>query len=375
MIVKKIRLKNYRGYDELELGFDQGINILSGDNAQGKTNLLEAVYYCCAGRSHRTTKDKECIYLGREEALIKIVYEKSGGREEQIEIHLKQNGKKQLAINGYPARRINDLFGRFHVVLFSPEDLSLIKRGPAERRKFIDMEICQVDPVYLYDLQQYYKVLRQRNQLLKDASKNHTYPTYAEKIRAVKETLFAWDAQLVSYGVKVMKRREEFVRKLQDYTARIHRTISHETEEMKLIYQNSVPMDEASFQEILEKEIEQDLRNGMTTSGPQHDDLMILINETDVRRYGSQGQQRTAALSLKLSELSMMKEEIGEAPVLLLDDVMSELDENRQKQLAEYVKDHQTILTCTGVEDSIRLLPVGAHFHVKNGTITEAVNE
>ena len=375
MFVKKIRLKNYRGYDELELGFDKGINILSGDNAQGKTNLLEAVYYCSSGRSHRTTKDKECIYLGREEALIKIVFERSAGREEQIEIHLKQNGKKSLAINGYPARRINDLFGRLHVVLFSPEDLSLIKRGPAERRKFIDMEICQVDPVYLYDLQQYYKVLRQRNQLLKDASKDRNYPTYTEKLNAVKETLFAWDAQLVSYGVKVMKRRESFVSHLQEYTSKIHRTISHETEEMKLSYLNSVPMEEDQFLEILEKDIEQDLRYGMTSSGPQHDDLIILINGTDIRKYGSQGQQRTAALSLKLSELSMMREEIGESPVLLLDDVMSELDENRQKQLAEYVKDHQTIMTCTGVEDSIRLLPVGAHFHVKAGKVTGVVDE
>lgn len=374
MFVKNIRLKNYRGYDELELSFDKGINILSGDNAQGKTNLLEAVYYCCAGRSHRTTKDKECIYLGREEALVKILFETAAGKEEQIEIHLKQTGKKSLAINGYPARRINDLFGRFHVVLFSPEDLSLIKRGPAERRKFIDMEICQVDPVYLYDLQQYYKVLRQRNQLLKDASRSRNFATYAEKIEFVRETLFAWDAQLCDYGVRVMKRRAAFVEKLKSYTAHIHQTISHGTEEMDLGYQNSVPMEISAFQLILEKELEQDLRTG-TTSGPQHDDLLILINGTDVRRYGSQGQQRTAALSLKLSELQMMKEEIGESPVLLLDDVMSELDENRQKQLTEYVRENQTILTCTGVEDSIRSLPVGAHFHVKAGRISEVVSE
>ena len=375
MFVKKIRLKNYRIYDELELSFDRGINILSGDNAQGKTNLLEAVYYCCAGRSHRTTKDKECIYLGREEALVKILYETASGKEEQIEIHLKQNGKKSLAINGYPARRINDLFGRFHVVLFSPEDLSLIKRGPAERRKFIDMEICQVDPVYVYDLQQYYKVLRQRNQLLKDSSKNRSYVTFGEKLQSVKETLFAWDAQLVHYGVRVMRRRAAFVEKLMEYTAHIHETISHGTEKMLLQYENAVPMDEAQFQEILEKDLEQDLRYGTTSSGPQHDDLVILINGTDVRKFGSQGQQRTAALSLKLSELQMMKEEIGEAPVLLLDDVMSELDESRQKQLAEYVRENQTILTCTGVEDSIRSLPVGAHFHVRAGVISEVENE
>ena len=349
MFVKKIRLKNYRIYDELELSFDRGINILSGDNAQGKTNLLEAVYYCCAGRSHRTTKDKECIYLGREEALVKILYETASGKEEQIEIHLKQNGKKSLAINGYPAR--------------------------AERRKFIDMEICQVDPVYVYDLQQYYKVLRQRNQLLKDSSKNRSYATFGEKLQSVKETLFAWDAQLVHYGVRVMRRRAAFVEKLMEYTAHIHETISHGTEKMLLQYENAVPMDEAQFQEILEKDLEQDLRYGTTSSGPQHDDLVILINGTDVRKFGSQGQQRTAALSLKLSELQMMKEEIGEAPVLLLDDVMSELDESRQKQLAEYVRENQTILTCTGVEDSIRSLPVGAHFHVRAGVISEVENE
>ena len=275
MFVKNIRLKNYRGYDELELSFDKGINILSGDNAQGKTNLLEAVYYCCAGRSHRTTKDKECIYLGREEALVKILFETAAGKEEQIEIHLKQTGKKSLAINGYPARRINDLFGRFHVVLFSPEDLSLIKRGPAERRKFIDMEICQVDPVYLYDLQQYYKVLRQRNQLLKDSSRSRNFATYGEKVEFVRETLFAWDAQLCDYGVRVMRLRAAFVEKLKGYTAHIHQTISHGTEEMDLGYQNSVPMEISAFQLILEKELEQDLRTGTTTSGPQHDDLLI----------------------------------------------------------------------------------------------------
>ena len=357
MYVKRLMLKNFRCYEDLDVELSPNINIIYGKNAQGKTNLLEAVYYCATGRSHRTSYDKECIRYDQEEAMIKIWFEKY--KEEQIEIHLRKNGRKSIALNGYAARKINELFGCFHVVVFSPEDLSLIKSGPARRRKFMDMEICQVDPVYLHDLQQYCKVLRQRNQLLKEISR---FP-------AKKETIFAWDEQLVHYGLKVMQRRAHFVERLQGHTGRIHASITHGEEALKILYENAVPIDRDAFQRQLEKDLTRDVRYGSTTAGPHHDDLALYTDGADVRVYGSQGQQRTTALSLKLAELEMMKEEIGHSPVLLLDDVMSELDQDRQLHLARYIQENQTILTCTGIEDSIRRLPAGKMFEVQKGKI------
>lgn len=357
MYVKRLMLKNFRCYEDLDVELSPHINIVYGKNAQGKTNLLESVYYCATGRSHRTSYDKECIRYEQDEAMIKIWYEKY--RQDQIEIHLRKNGRKSVAINGYPAQKINELFGCFHVVVFSPEDLSLIKSGPAKRRKFMDMEICQVDPVYLHDLQQYCKVLRQRNQLLKEISKNPSK----------KETIFAWDTQLIHYGVKVMKRREQFVKQLESFTGPIHDSITHGEENLKILYENAVPADESLFQRALENNLARDIRYGTTASGPHHDDLALYVDQADVRVYGSQGQQRTTALSMKLAELEMMKKEIGYSPVLLLDDVMSELDRERQLHLAQYIQQNQTIITCTGIEDSIQRLPAGKMFEVHKGRI------
>lgn len=359
MYVKRLMVKNFRCYEDLDVELSPNINIVYGKNAQGKTNLLEAVYYCATGRSHRTSYDKECIRYDQSEAMIKIWYEKY--KQDQIEIHLRKNGRKSVAINGYPAQKINELFGCFHVVVFSPEDLSLIKNGPARRRKFMDMEICQVDPIYLHDLQQYCKVLRQRNQLLKEIAKNPSK----------KETIFAWDTQLAQYGIKVMKRRAQFVSQLETFTGQIHASITHGEEKLKILYENAVPMDVNMFQRMLEKDLARDIRYGTTASGPHHDDLALYVDKADVRVYGSQGQQRTTALSMKLAELEMMKEEIGHSPVLLLDDVMSELDKDRQLHLAKYIQENQTIITCTGIEDSIRHLPAGKMFEVQKGKIIQ----
>lgn len=359
MYVKRLMVKNFRCYEDLDVELSPNINIVYGKNAQGKTNLLEAVYYCATGRSHRTSYDKECIRYDQSEAMIKIWYEKY--KQDQIEIHLRKNGRKSVAINGYPAQKINELFGCFHVVVFSPEDLSLIKNGPARRRKFMDMEICQVDPIYLHDLQQYCKVLRQRNQLLKEIAKNP----------GKKETIFAWDTQLVQYGIKVMQRRAQFVSHLETFTGQIHESITHGEEKLKILYENAVPMDANMFQRMLEKDLARDIRYGTTASGPHHDDLALYVDKADVRVYGSQGQQRTTALSMKLAELEMMKEEIGHSPVLLLDDVMSELDQDRQLHLAKYIQENQTIITCTGIEDSIRHLPAGKMFEVQKGKIIQ----
>lgn len=360
MIVTKIMLHGFRNYESLELSLAPGINIFYGSNAQGKTNLLEAVYFCATGRSHRTSNDKECIKNGQEEAYIRLFYDVKG-KKEQIELHLRRNGRKSAAVNGYPIQKINELFGRFHVVVFSPEDLYLVKGMPQKRRKFTDMEISQFDPVYLYDLQQYYKVVRQRNILLKNASS----PTEA------RETLFAWDKQLSHYGVRIMNRRRAFIEELQQYAGEIHHQISGGKEKVEILYESSAPFEEKEFQRELSRGFIRDLKTGTTGMGPQHDDLVFRVNGVDIRVYGSQGQQRTMALSLKLAEMKMMKDHLGDDPVLLLDDVMSELDEQRQKQLAAYIEDRQTIITCTGVEDSIRQLNAEKMFHVEQGTIKE----
>lgn len=363
MYVKSLLLRNFRNYEDLSLHLSDGINIFYGDNAQGKTNLLEGVYCCATGRSHRTTNEKECIRSNDHEALVSIVYDVRG-KEETIEIIFRKNGRKSIRINNYPVKKISELIGRLRVVVFSPEDLSLIKNGPMLRRKFMDMELSQVDAVYLHDLQQYYHVLRQRNQLLKNE----------KDLSVIKDTMFAWDRQMVYYGIRIMKKREAFVKKLESYTSVIHKELTKDAkngEVMRIEYVPQAPMDEEEYMNMLERHFERDFRTGTTGDGPQHDDMTLYINDADVRVYGSQGQQRTTALSLKLAELKMMKDETGDAPVLLLDDVMSELDKQRQMQLAAYIHDHQTILTCTGVEDSIRSLSVSGLFYVMNGTVTE----
>jgi len=357
MVVKQLTLKQFRNYESERIELTPGINIFYGDNAQGKTNLLEGICYCATGKSHRTANDKESIRHGAEEAMIGIVYEVRG-KEEKIEIRLKKSGHKTILINGFPSKR-SELIGRFHVVVFSPEDLSLVKNGPQFRRRFMDMELSQVDAVYLHDLQQYYHVLRQRNQLLKSG----------EAPQTVRETIFAWDQQLVYYGLRIMEKREAFVQKLESATAQIHQSITKQQEMLTIRYDHATPMEQGAYAEKLEAQLEKDLRFGTTGLGPQHDDMTLFLNGTEVRTFGSQGQQRTAALSMKLAEMQMMREELGDEPVLLLDDVMSELDVNRQKQLASYIRKNQTILTCTGIEDSLRDLQAEGMFHVCGGSV------
>lgn len=358
MHVDKLLLKNYRNFEQLDLDLTPHVNIFYGQNAQGKTNLLESIYFCATGRSHRTSYDRECITHDQNEAYIKIIYTRH--KQDTVEIHLRKNGRKSIAVNNYPVKRIDDLFGCFTVVIFSPEDLSLIKNGPQKRRRFMDMEICQVDPVYLHDLQKYHKVLRQRNQLLKTL--NPVQFSYEEQ-------LLPWDMQLVDYGVKVIKKREAFIEKLSQHTAHIHDRISNGTEVLELAYEKDTGDNAEEFLQVLKKQASKDIRYGSTASGPHKDDIAMAIDGQDVRVYGSQGQQRTTALSMKLAELELMEAEIGTPPVLLLDDVMSELDRERQLHMIQYIERCQTILTCTGVEDSIRNLPAGGMFEVSKGHV------
>ena len=362
MKIIQIVLRNFRNYKELEWNLEPGVNVLMGANAQGKTNLLEAIGYCSTGRSHRTSYDKECIQIGENDAFIRIVYSgdgRSADRKNMVEMHLRRNGAKSAALNRVPVQKINDLFGCIQTVLFSPEDLSLIKEGPAKRRRFMDMEICQVDKVYLHALQQYHILLKQRNQLLKDSFRQEE----------ARELISVYDEQFASFACRLIRRRREFVEKLAGWAPGICAQISGDQEKIEFFYEMNVSEDEELILKKLKEHLEQDLRTGTTTAGPHRDDIGIRMNGMDVRTYGSQGQKRTAALSMKLAEMEMMKEETGQSPILLLDDVMSELDENRQRYLVESIEKYQTIITCTGVEDSIRKMKQARIFKVVLGSI------
>ena len=357
MIVKSLELMNFRNYERLSIDFDPSTNIIYGDNAQGKTNILEAICVSGTSRSHRGSRDKEMIRFGEQEAHIRTIVEKDSS-EYRIDIHLKNNHSKGIAINKVPIKKSSDLFGILNIIFFSPEDLAIIKSGPEKRRRFIDMELCQIDRVYLYNLTEYNKTLNQRNKLLKDIAFN----------KKLLDTLPVWDDKLAEYGSKIIKRRAEFVETIAPLVSELHRKISSDREEVKLSYEKNVSAE--GMREALDFAYDNDIRLGSTTKGPHRDDLRFDLGGVDLRKFGSQGQQRTAALSLKLSEVNMMEKETGEKPVLLLDDVLSELDSKRQKDLLESLSDTQTLITCTGLDDFVRnRYQVNRIFEVKNGVV------
>lgn len=358
MIIESIELKNYRNYEKLHMDFSSGTNILYGDNAQGKTNVLEAVYVCSTTKSHRGSKDKEIIRFDEEEAHIKLNVRKSNVPY-RIDMHLKKNKPKGIAINKIPIKKASELFGIVNVVFFSPEDLNIIKNGPSERRRFLDLELCQLDKLYVHSLVQYNRVLLQRNKLLKELNFRPEY----------KETLEVWDIQLLMYGKEIIRCREDFVGKLNGMVRKTHNQISGGREALVLAYEPNVSV--SQFAEKLCFNREMDIRLGTTTTGPHRDDISFLVDGIDIRKFGSQGQQRTAALSLKLSEIELVKQLVRDYPVLLLDDVLSELDGGRQEQLLAGIKDIQTMITCTGVEDFINhRFPIDKIYKVMNGKVT-----
>lgn len=359
MTIKTIELKNYRNYEKLQLGFSDGTNILYGDNAQGKTNILEAVYVAGTSKSHRGSKDKELIRFGEQEAHIRIIVVRNE-HEYQIDMHLKEHKAKGIAINRVPIRKAAELFGILNIVFFSPEDLHIIKNGPSERRRFLDMELCQLDKIYLSDLTSYNKVLGQRNKLLKDM-------IFKPELE---ETLSVWNMQLVQYGSRIIERRERFIEELSTIVHEIHHKISGEKEELKLLYEPSVRVEE--YEKELMRNYEKDLKYCQTSVGPHRDDLLFRIGEVDLRRFGSQGQQRTSALSLKLSEIQLVKQSIHDTPILLLDDVLSELDSNRQNYLLNSIGDIQTIITCTGLDEFVKnRFQIDRVFEVVSGNVTQ----
>lgn len=359
MIIKSLKLKNFRNYSYMQLDFDSAVNIFYGDNAQGKTNILEAAYVSGTTKSHRGTKDRDMIQFGNDEAHIETIVEKNGV-DFEIDMHLKKNHAKGIAINKIPIKKASELFGIINFVFFSPEDLNIIKNGPSERRRFIDMELSQIDKLYLSYLGNYNKVLNQRNHLLKDMY-------YNPELSA---TLPVWDEQLVKYGRFIIQRRNKFIYELNKKVSYIHYNLTGGKENLNLKYEPNT--NEEDFESLILKNRERDIRLKNTNVGPHRDDICFNVQDIDIRKFGSQGQQRTAALSLKLSEIEIVKESIHDTPILLLDDVLSELDFNRQNYLLDNIHDIQTLITCTGLDEFVNhRFEVNKLFHVQHGTVSK----
>lgn len=358
MTIKSLELENFRNYGTLSVCFDSGTNILCGDNAQGKTNILEAIYLSATTKSHKGSRDRDIINFAADEAHIRTRVVKDG-LENRVDMHLRKNKSKGIAINGQKIKKAADLLGLLNVVFFSPEDLSIIKNGPAQRRRFVDMELCQLDSSYLYHLNNYSKIVNQRNKLLKEL--------YFKP--GLKDTLSVWDSQLVSYGSKVTERRNAFVSQLNEMIYGIHLKLSGGKEALKIVYEPDVLPE--NFAKKLASCLEKDMKFGQTSAGPHRDDFSFMAGDVDIRKFGSQGQQRTAALSLKLAEIELVRKVAGDAPLLLLDDVLSELDSSRQNYLLNSIGDIQTIITCTGLEEFVRnRFEINKVFEVSNAAIS-----
>ncbi|MBD5525889.1 MAG: DNA replication/repair protein RecF [Lachnospiraceae bacterium] len=359
MIIKSLELADFRNYDFLHIDFDKGTNILYGDNAQGKTNILEAIYLSAITKSHKGSKDRDIVNFDKEEAHIRTYLEKDG-IDTRIDMHLRKNKSKGIAIDGQKIKKAAELIGLLNVVFFSPEDLSIIKNGPAERRRFVDMELCQLDQFYLYNLNHYNKIVNQRNKLLKDMYFNPS----------LRDTLNIWDSQLISFGSKIIERRQVFIEQLNEIILEIHRKLSGGKEDLVIKYEPDTSIED--YEKTLSSNQDRDIKLKQTTTGPHRDDFCFSTGNIDIRKFGSQGQQRTAALSLKLSEIELVKKLTKDNPVLLLDDVLSELDSNRQNYLLSTIGDIQTIITCTGLDEFVNnRFEIDKVFHIENGMITD----
>ncbi len=338
MEIERVKLSHFRNYDSLDLTFGPHINLIYGQNAQGKTNLLESLYVCGTSRSFRVCPDKEMIQKGYDAAHITMdAHDRHASFT--IDLHLKQNERKGIAVNKIPVRKISELLGKVKFIVFSPDDMALIKGSPQIRRNFLDMEISQINQIYLKNLARYKHVLNQRNILLKEIKKNSS----------LEKTLDVWDEQIILYGCGIIKERKLFIDRLNSIVYDKHLDMTDRKEEIMIDYEPSVYAEQ--FADGLRRSRRRDLEFGTTHVGPHRDDFTVFVNDENLKKYGSQGQKRTAALSIKLSEIDLIREEQGENPVILLDDVFSELDEKRQEDLIRMIGDYQTIITCTRIED------------------------
>lgn len=358
MHVKNISLINYRNYESLQLELGKNVNVFIGDNAQGKTNILEAMYYCAFAKSHRTSKDRELIHWKNDKAFISLLVGKIR-LDKKIDINILRDGKKAIKVNNIKVNKIGELFGTFNVVMFSPEDLKVIKEAPSLRRRMLDMELSQVNSKYYFNLVQYNKILDERNVLLK--SKNFNI-----------DVLDVYDLQLIEYADYIILKRLEYIDKINLYGDDIHNEITSGREKIKFKYSCNISLEDYkdNYYKKLKDNILRDREKGITSVGPHRDDFNVFVNDVDVKIFGSQGQQRTSILTMKFSSMKIIKEITGEYPVLLLDDVLSELDSNRKRYILSSINEIQTIITCTGIDDLRNYLDDKAKiFNVSNGQI------
>lgn len=335
MYIKKIILNNFRNYKKQEIELNKNINIFYGDNAQGKTNIIEAIYLSSIGKSFRTKRDIELVNIENTEnnAIIEIEYEKI---DRNGKIKLEINDKKNIYLNGIKIKKLSEILGNINIVLFSPDDINIFKGGPSKRRKFLDIMISQLRPAYIYNLNLYLKTLEQRNNYLKLIK-------YENKSV---DLLDIWDEKLAEYAEKVYMYRKEFIEKIKEKILEIHKKITQDNEKIKIEYISECEEKE-KYLKILKLNREKDISRGYTEKGIHKDDFIVYLNEKPLSIYGSQGQHRTVLLSFKISELNIIKDEIGEFPILLLDDFMSELDNKRRDSFLKNIKNIQVILTCT----------------------------
>ena len=333
MWIKKIKIYNFRNYKNEEINLEKNINIFYGKNAQGKTNIIEAIYLCGLGKSFRTNKDKEMIKLNENKSYVEVEFEKSD-RDGKIKIELEN--KKNIYLNNIKLKKLSELLGNLNVVIFTPDDINILKGGPENRRRFLNIMISQLRPNYLNVLNLYKKTIEERNnylRLIKEENKSE-------------ELLDIWDEKLAEYAEKIVNYRKEFINKISNKIVEIHKSITNNNEEIKIEYLTDCEKKE-NYLNLLKQRRKLDIIKGFTTKGIHRDDFVIYINDNQVNVYGSQGQNRTVMLSLKLSELQIIYDEIGEYPILLLDDFMSELDKERRKNFLENIKNNQVIITCT----------------------------
>ncbi len=353
MYIEKIKLQNFRNYEQLDLDLNKNINIIYGDNAQGKTNILEAIFLCSFGKSFRTTKEKEMIKFNEDRCLVEIFYQKKD-RNGKIKIEI--GNKKQISINGVKVKKLSELLGNINIVLFTPDDINILKDGPSNRRRFLDMLIGQLKPNYVYNLNMYLKTIEQRNNYLRQIREENK----------PEEMLEIWDEKLTEYGNIIYNYRKQFMDLIAEKINEIHKKITEDKENIKIEYTSNCDSKE-EYLKLLKQRRKLDIIKGFTTKGVHRDDFVIYINDKEVNTYGSQGQNRTVVLSLKLAELNVIYDLIGEYPILLLDDFMSELDENRRKNFLKNIENTQVILTGT---DKIDLQNLEFNlYNVKKGAI------
>ena len=353
MWINKIKINNFRNYKEEEINFEKNINIFYGENAQGKTNIIEAIFLASMGKSFRAKKDNEMINLNSDFSTVEVEFFKED-RDGKIKIEL--GNKKNVFVNGIKVKKLSELLGIVNTVIFTPDDINILKGGPQNRRRFLDIMISQLKPNYMYNLNLYLKTLEQRNK-------------YLRQIREEKKDeklLDIWDEKLVEYATNIYKYRDEFIEKIKEKIIKIHGEITDQKEKIDIKFLTECNDAEKYFY-LLKERRKLDIIKGYTTKGIHRDDFLININDKPLDIYGSQGQHRTAILSLKLAELNIVKEEVGENPILLLDDFMSELDEKRRTHLLERINDTQVIITCT---DKIELANKNILiYNVKDGKI------